>query len=147
MSIPIQGIIKTGHNNPIFVCLINIIWKWIYFAIIFIYIFFSRSSITRLSVDDKAERSKAVSSQERDLLLHKTIEERKGKQIMLIIKSTTPTTFFVYATHWYLRVDIGFSFKYKNIFWSQITYLYFDQTFWSQIFPNKGSTVDVQINL
>jgi len=38
-----------------------------------------RSSITRLSVDDKAERSKAVSSQERDLLLHKTIEERKGE--------------------------------------------------------------------
>ena len=36
-------------------------------------------------MDDKAERSKAVSSQERDLLLHKTIEERKGKQIMLII--------------------------------------------------------------
>ena len=39
---------------------------------------FHRSSITRLSVDDKAQRSKEVSSQERDLLLHKTIEERKG---------------------------------------------------------------------
>jgi len=39
----------------------------------------NESSITRLSVDDKAERSKAVSSQERDLLLHKTIEERKGE--------------------------------------------------------------------
>merc|ERR1719468_1269840 len=38
-----------------------------------------RSSITRLSVDDKAQRSKDVSSQERDLLLHKTIEERKGE--------------------------------------------------------------------
>jgi len=38
-----------------------------------------RSSITRLSVDDKAQRSKEVSSQERDLLLHKTIEERKGE--------------------------------------------------------------------
>jgi len=38
-----------------------------------------RSSITRLSVDDKAERSKAVSSSERDILLHKTIEERKGE--------------------------------------------------------------------
>ena len=74
--------------------------KIIYLGIIFILFFvFSRSSITRLSVDDKAERSKAVSSQERDLLLHKTIEERKGKQIMLIIKSTTPTTFFVYAQH------------------------------------------------
>ena len=39
----------------------------------------SRSSITRLSVDDKAQRSKDVSSQERDLLLTKTIEERKGE--------------------------------------------------------------------
>jgi len=39
-----------------------------------------RSSITRLSVDDKAERSKAVSSQERvGEFLHKTIEERKGE--------------------------------------------------------------------
>ena len=36
-------------------------------------------------MDDKAERSKAVSSQERDLLLHKTIEERKGKQIVPIL--------------------------------------------------------------
>ena len=48
---------------------------------------FFRSSITRLSVDDKAERSKAVSSSERDILLHKTIEERKGKQIMLSLFS------------------------------------------------------------
>ena len=32
-----------------------------------------------MSVDDKAQRSKDVSSQERDLLLHKTIEERKGE--------------------------------------------------------------------
>jgi len=39
----------------------------------------NESSITRLSVDDKAQRSKEVSSQERDLLLHKTIEERKGE--------------------------------------------------------------------
>ena len=30
-------------------------------------------------MDDKAQRSKEVSSQERDLLLHKTIEERKGE--------------------------------------------------------------------
>ena len=52
------------------------------------FLFFSRSSITRLSVDDKAERSKAVSSQERDLLLHKTIEERKGKQIILIVMTS-----------------------------------------------------------
>ena len=37
-----------------------------------------RSSITRLSVDDKVQRSKDVSSQERDLL-HKTIVERKGE--------------------------------------------------------------------
>merc|ERR1711976_479552 len=37
-----------------------------------------RSSITRLSVDDKVQRSKEVSSQERDLL-HKTIVERKGE--------------------------------------------------------------------
>ena len=40
--------------------------------------FYSRSSITRLSVDDKVQRSKDVSSQERDLL-HKTIVERKGE--------------------------------------------------------------------
>ena len=44
-----------------------------------------RSSITRLSVDDKALRSKEVSTQERDLLLNKgsslvseSIPERKG---------------------------------------------------------------------
>ena len=36
-------------------------------------------------MDDKAERSKAVSSQERDLLLHKTIEERKGKKIIPLL--------------------------------------------------------------
>lgn len=30
-------------------------------------------------MDDKAQRSKEVSSQERDLLLHKTIEERKNE--------------------------------------------------------------------
>ena len=61
-----------------------------YFNIIFCLFF--RSSITRLSVDDKAERSKAVSSQERDLLLHKTIEERKGKRLctyVLTIKTWT----------------------------------------------------------
>ena len=40
-------------------------------------LFPDRSSITRLSVDDKAQRSKEVSTQERDLLLNKTIEERK----------------------------------------------------------------------
>ena len=46
------------------------------------YIFFSsnsRSSITRLSVDDKAQRSKEESERERNLLLHKTIEERKAE--------------------------------------------------------------------
>ena len=43
-----------------------------------------RSSITRLSVDDKALRSKEVSTQERDLLLNKgslvseTIPEKKS---------------------------------------------------------------------
>lgn len=41
--------------------------------------YFHRSSITRLSVENKAQRSKEESSQERDLLLHKTIEERKGE--------------------------------------------------------------------
>jgi hypothetical protein len=38
-----------------------------------------RSSITRLSVDDKAQRSKEVSTQERDLLLHKTIESNQDR--------------------------------------------------------------------
>jgi len=43
---------------------------------------FYRSSITRLSLDDKALRTKEVSSQERDLLIHKalvpeTIPEKK----------------------------------------------------------------------
>ena len=52
-----------------------------------------RSSITRLSVDDKALRTKEVSSQERDLLLHKTsipetIPEKKDVKSFII---TTPT--------------------------------------------------------
>ena len=51
------------------------------------YIFFSsnsRSSITRLSVDDKAQRSKEESERERNLLLHKTIEERKAELEVII---------------------------------------------------------------
>jgi len=39
----------------------------------------NESSITRLSVDDKAQRSKEESERERNLLLHKTIEERKAE--------------------------------------------------------------------
>ena len=54
-----------------------------------------RSSITRLSVDDKALRSKEVSSQERDLLLHKSVipetipEKREGSVKPFIITSPT----------------------------------------------------------
>ena len=56
---------------------------------------FFRSSITRLSVDDKALRTKEVSSQERDLLLHKsvipeTIPEKKDLPSKSFI-ITTPT--------------------------------------------------------
>jgi hypothetical protein len=56
---------------------------------------FDRSSITRLSVDDKALRTKEVSSQERDLLLHKTIipetiPEKKDSPVKAFI-ITTPT--------------------------------------------------------
>lgn len=53
-----------------------------------------RSSITRLSVDDKALRTKEVSSQERDLLLHKalvpeTIPEKKDLVTTFLV--TTPS--------------------------------------------------------
>ena len=60
-------------------------------------------------MDDKAERSKAVSSQERDLLLHKTIEERKGKQIMLIIMTCNqqPQTLFCLRPNWILTKLFG----------------------------------------
>ena len=60
--------------------------------------FCSRSSITRLSVDDKAQRSKEESSQERNLLLHKTIEERKTElespdvEVKPMIKDTDHST-------------------------------------------------------
>ena len=62
-------------------------------------------------MDDKAERSKAVSSQERDLLLHKTIEERKGKKIVpilcILIKLSSHRLSIIYDRYFQKEVLYG----------------------------------------
>ena len=71
-------------------------------------------------MDDKAERSKAVSSQERDLLLHKTIEERKGKQIVpiLFLREVHPLTFIHFLGS---KKDIRCKYLFYHNSWAACT--------------------------